>query len=90
MDGKPLSTGLITFVLADGKKGRRLSQRISNGTYAFSDAIESGAYFAEISSPKATGNATVETIPPEYNSNTTLTMQLAPGTNVIDFALTSR
>jgi len=52
IDGMPLSNGLITFVSADPKKRKRLSQRITNGTYAFSDGIESGVYFAEISSPK--------------------------------------
>ncbi len=90
MGGKPLSTGLITFVLADGKKTRRLSQRISNGIYAFSEGMESGVCFVEIRSPKATGDATVETIPAEYNSNTTLTAHLAPGSNFMDFDLNSR
>lgn len=90
MDETPLSSGLITFV--DEKKRQRVSRRISNGTYAFSDTIESGCYFVEISSPRATGNVAVETIPPKYNCNTTLKMQLVlvPGTNVVDFSLSSR
>lgn len=87
VDENPLSNGVIVFVLTSGKKKQRFSQQIRNGAYAFSRKIEPGVYSVEISSPKSTGDVTVETIPPKYNSNTTLTVQLAPGSNTMDFLL---
>ena len=90
IDGRPLSSGQITFVLMDRMKKQRVSQPVSNGAYAFSDVIESGSYFIEITSPTASGKATVETIPPWYNSETTLRLDLARGTNFADFELSSR
>ena len=69
IDGKPLSNGLIAFVLTDGKKKQRYSQQIRNGSYAFSDVIESCVYSVEISSPRTTGNVTIEPFP----QNTTVT-----------------
>ena len=90
LDEKPLANGLITLVLADGKKKQRICQPIRNGEYTFPDAIESGVYLVEISSPRTTGNVTIETIPPQYNSNTVLTVQIMQGDNSADFDLSSR
>jgi hypothetical protein len=87
LDGIPLGNGVITFVPADPKKTKRLSQRITNGAYAFPARIQTGTYHVEISVPKPTANGTVETIPPQYNSRTTLVVSFPPGSTTVDFAL---
>jgi hypothetical protein len=100
MDGVPVAQGLITFVPADGKTANA-SAAIKDGTYKVK-AVP-GSMRVQISSPKVTGkrkayddpNAPMidnleEGIPARYNASTTLTAEIQPGANIIDWPLTSK
>lgn len=104
VDGAPLATGIITFKPAEGTEGPVVGEPIADGKYNLvaGQGPVPGKYRVEISSTKqgdqkvvvvpgeAPGYTTIETIPPQYNKNSTLTAEIKEGSNEQDFALNSK
>ncbi len=97
--GEPIDGGTITFIptSAAGTKGGGL---IENGTYRVESKVgpSPGPQRVEIRWPKPTGQKfrnefgeeisnRKEGLPDKYHANSTLTAEIKPGNNVIDFAL---
>jgi hypothetical protein len=102
LDNAPLETGMITFLPSDGK-GASAGATITNGKYR--TKIEPGPKKVSIISEKVIGQTprdpadptgeqitqTQQIIPPQYNDQTTLTLDVpAGGKNDADFTLTSK
>ncbi len=99
MDGKPLDQGIISFVSAD-VRGAPVTVNVTAGKYQLETTI--GNKQVQISAPQVVGtrkeyngpNAplveiTAERLGPEYNSRTTLTYTVMPGTNTKDWDVQS-
>ncbi|WP_250847133.1 hypothetical protein [Aquisphaera insulae] len=103
LDGKPLTTGTITFAPVNGGPGA--FGEITDGTYRFgkSDGPAPGRHKVEIVSVQSSGRTipspdipgeTIEEsrniIPPDYNAHTTLEVDVKPdGDNSFRFELAS-
>jgi hypothetical protein len=104
LDGKPLETGSILFVPAPGVHGAVAGGAIQNGRYELTDKAEAaiGANRVEIRSARSTGKAiqyapgtavsreVIQLIPKRYNSESELKVEVKPGPNTADFAVTSK
>ena len=102
LDGAPVTSGSIVF-LPEQSEGRKAAAAIEDGNYTVpaEEGLLPGKYRVEVSWQKPTGkkipsadpgmltDETKEAIPAKYNSNSTLTAELAPGEASKDFALTS-
>ena len=102
-DGVPIASGNIVF-LPEQSEGRKAAAAIEDGNYVVpaEEGLLPGKYRVEVSWHKPTGrkipsadpgimmDETKEAIPPKYNSDSTLTAELAPGEASKDFALTSK
>ena len=102
-DGVPVASGNIVF-LPEQSEGRKAAAAIEDGNYVVpaEEGLLPGKYRVEVSWHKPTGrkipsadpgimmDETKEVIPARYNSDSTLTADLAPGEASKDFALTSK
>jgi hypothetical protein len=99
VDGQPVTSGVISFVPADGK-GTPVTVDITSGNYTAQAAA--GSKRVQISAPTVTGrrkeyegpdaplvDITEEIVPPKYNSDTELTFEVKPGANQKDWAVES-
>jgi len=103
LDGQPVTMGSIVFLQA-GAEGRKAAAAIEQGIYSIpaSDKLLPGSYRVEISWHKPTGRRiasadpgmtaeeTREAVPAKYNSESTLTVEIAGGDVAKDFALVSK
>jgi hypothetical protein len=104
LDGTPVDGGAITFTPTEGGSGSQVGAPIVGGKYraAPRPAPAPGSYRVSISWKKPTGrkvptpgdqtvlmDQTAEAIPPQYNTNSTLTKEIKRGSNTINFELTS-
>lgn len=105
LDGQPLECGVIQFVPIDGTQGIATGGSIEKGLYRLADAAAPavGRNRVEIRAMRPTGNKVpkpfappgemidelVAAVPPQYNSNSKLTVEVKPGENAADFAITA-
>jgi hypothetical protein len=105
IDGKPLEQGSILFTPTDGTKGSSSGGEIKNGRYRISkaDGPAIGWNRVEIRATRKTGKMIqkpfapagqmveeqVELIPPQFNSQSELKVEVKPGDNTADFQVTS-
>jgi hypothetical protein len=97
LDGTPLPFGSISFMGAEG--GRNASTGIANGQYSIpaESGPNLGKYRVTIlgyqqAPPEDAGDeasAGQQVVPPQYNANTTLEVQITAGENTHSFALTT-
>lgn len=98
LDGQPLQEGAISFVPADGKTASA-GGTITDGKYSV--AVPPGPKRVEITASKVVGqrpayagdpnspmiDITKSIVPPRYNSQSELTLEVQSGDNQKDFAL---
>ena len=97
--GEPLAVASITFI-PTSEKGVKSGGLVENGTYKVEPklGLGPGPHRVEIRWAKATGkkfknefgeelDARREGLPDKYHTNSTLTADLKPGQNVLDFDL---
>lgn len=101
LDGQPAGPGNIVFAPEAGGEGTKIAASLEDGKYLIGPerGAKPGSYRVEISWSKKTGrqvpsadpgimmDETKEAIPPQYNTQTTLSRELKPGENVHDFEL---
>lgn len=100
VNGQPATSGIISFVPADGKTAPVTVEIQSGGQYS-AQAV-AGAKQIQISIPVVVGKRpeyngpgapmieiTEESVPAKYNSETELTFDLKPGANQKDWAVES-
>jgi hypothetical protein len=106
LDGKPILKGSIRFVPTAGTKGTVAGGPIENGRYRLSVAggPAVGSNHVEIHAARKTGRLVPkamapagqmeeeqgEAVAPQFNSATTLTVEVKPGDNTADFAVGSK
>jgi hypothetical protein len=106
LDGNPLMQGSILFAPIEGARGTITGGKIENGHYQLSDAasVSVGWNRVEIRAMRKTGRMVpkpfarhgemiddqTEAIPKQFNSESTLKVEVKPGDNVADFRVTSR
>jgi len=88
VNGLALERGSITFVRAAGTVSKKETAPIQGGQYALKRKLASGSYKVEIRELQKAGSSTVETLPPRYNANTQLMLEVMAGENTLDFLLT--
>jgi hypothetical protein len=102
LDGAPVDGGVISFVPKDESGGATpKGGPITGGKYAV--PLGAGSYRVEISWPKKTGrkvgtpgdpevqmDETVEAVPSNYNSASTLSADVKPGATTFNFDLKSQ
>lgn len=104
LDGESISKGTITFFPTAGNQGPATGGTIQDGHYHLSrtDGPFVGKNRIEISAPRKTGQKVpwprnpnkmvdeiVESVPPQYNEESTLVREVQQGPNVLDFELRS-
>jgi hypothetical protein len=105
LDGKPLAKGSILFEPIQGTRGTVIGGPIEQGRYQFSAAVGPaiGWNRVEIRAMRYTGKMIpkplappgqmipqqVEAIPPRFNSESVLKVEIKPGDNTADFDVTS-
>ena len=91
IDGKPLRTGTIEFVMNSLKSDFRLRRPIRNGNYSFSkkDGMRPGRYTIEVRATRD-GAIPLDKLPSKYNDVSELEIELKPGSTNFDLALVSR
>jgi hypothetical protein len=100
LDGKPLEKGAISYVPANAKDSPATAE-ISGGKYELQ--VMAGKNAVQISAPVVVGKRkeyegpdaplveiTEESVPPKYNSETTLSFDVQPGKNSKDWAIESQ
>jgi hypothetical protein len=104
VDGKPLEKGIITIKPAEGTEGPVVGGPIEGGKYQIKagEGPVIGEHRVEISSTKVgeqkvvvvpgepPGYTSIETIAPQYNTRSTLTVTIKEGSNEQDFPLDSK
>jgi hypothetical protein len=103
LDGAPVTAGNIVF-LPQGGEGPKAAAAIEEGKYMIpaEDGLKPGVYRVEVSWHKPTGrkvpssdpgimmDETKEAVPAKFNTDSTLTAELAAGQAEKDFALTTK
>ncbi len=97
VNGVPLEEGVITFSPAD-KNGETVTRKVTAGKYEAK--MVAGNKFVQISAPVVVGMRkesthpdaplipeTEESLPPRYNSESELTLEVKPGMNAKDWNL---
>ena len=97
VDGKPLEKGAISYAPADNQ-GSPVTADVVSGKYELQ--VPSGQKFVQISAPVLVGKKKQyegpdapydefydESLPPKYNSQTTLKFDVQPGKNTKDWAV---
>jgi hypothetical protein len=100
VDGKPLEKGAISYAPADNQ-GSPVTANVAGGKYELQ--VQAGKKFVQISAPVLVGKKKQyegpdapydefydESLPPQYNSKTTLTFDVQPGKNAKDWAVESQ
>jgi hypothetical protein len=100
VDGQPMEKGAISFFPTDGKSPTT-GGAIKAGQYQVQVPV--GAMTVKISMPKVVGQkklyntpnspaypVTAEALPPRYNDQTTLKLEVKPGTTTKDWELQSK
>jgi hypothetical protein len=102
LDGVPIANGNIAFRPSGNTKGPAVGGPIQDGQYAIAVAKGPvvGTNCVEIHSWKKTGRKVQDPgmgmvdekvdLPERYNTQSTLTAEIQPGTNTLDYALTSK
>jgi hypothetical protein len=106
LDGEPVDGGVIIFTQGTGPGSDKGNAPIQGGKYVVAGEaaknLTPGSYTVQIhwikrlaksgpDQPNADTNPAVkEFIPPQYNSKSTLTKEIALGTNNLDFDLKSK
>jgi hypothetical protein len=105
LDRQPLEQGSIRFLPTEGVEGAIACAAIVNGRYQLSVKAGPalGWNRVEINGARKTGRMidkpfpqrgmteeTVEAVPPQYNTASTLKFEAKPGDNAADFDLTSK
>ena len=106
LDGKPVEQGSILFTPVDGTKGAVTGGQIEKGLYQLSIAAGAAVGWnrVEIRAMRKTGKMVprpfaqhgemveeqVEAIPPRFNSESTLKVEVKSGENTEDFEVSSR
>lgn len=86
VNGRPLTKGTIAFIaLADVGKQPAIAS-VEMGGYELS-GLRAGQYRVEIRSPQSTTAGTLETIPPQYNVNSELLVEVPRHEIMVDFSL---
>jgi hypothetical protein len=105
LDGQPLEQGTIQFTPIEGTKGVPTGGSITSGRYRLADAAAPtvGCNRVEVRAMRPTGKKVpkpfappgetidelVAAVPPKYNSQSTLKIEVKPGENTADFDITS-
>jgi hypothetical protein len=103
LDGEPVTAGSIAF-FPTADSGRKAAAAIEQGAYALAktDGLPPGKYRVEINWPKPTGKKIAsadpgmqademrEVVPPKYNRDSTLTVEITGKDMPKDFDLISR
>jgi len=93
MDGEPFYPGVITFQPAQGRASR--AKLTPEGEYELIylrdiEGAKIGRHTVRIGNPSEEDERLRgEGVPAQYNTETTLTAEVEPGQNTIDFALKS-
>jgi hypothetical protein len=106
LDGKPLVSGSIQFAPIEGTRGVVTAGSIENGRYKLSNKIGPAVGWnrVEICSARKTGKMIQKAmappgvmmeewtpiVPPKFNNDSTLKVNITPGENNADFALESK
>ena len=99
LDGQPVETGSISFLPTDGTQGPMAAGQISKGQYSIAAKVGPvvGKYSVQIEAFRDTGKKneggspiSEPMIPPQYNSQTTLKVEIKKGANTHDFTLQSQ
>ena len=106
LDGAPVDGGAVSFVPTGGAGGTgAVGAQIVGGKYTIREdqGLAPGSYRVEIVWKKKTGrqvpapgdpgntvDETAQVIPPQYNTKSTLTADIKPGTSTLDFDLKAR
>jgi len=102
LDGTPLDDATISFVPTAGGARQSAWTTIKGGEYSIveKDGLGTGPFRVEIRALRPTGEKpnpneptmvpSKEIISGRYNSNSALTVEIKPGANTADFALTSK
>ena len=100
--GRPLPEGAVMLFPIDGTAGRGGNTEVKDGQYQISEEqlLYSGKYSVSVMAVRGTGRKVPvpdmpgvmeevmeQYIPKQYSSESTLTIELQPGTNVSDFDL---
>lgn len=102
-DAVPIDSGSISFLPDDGSKRVKVATAIENGHYAVTagKGASVGSYRVEINWAKKTGRQipsadpgisteeTIEGLPTQFNTTSTLQREVKPGVNSFDFELDS-
>lgn len=97
-DGQPVAKGTIRFTPTGGTKGPMAMAEIADGQYAITMAAPVvGKHTVQIEGIRDTAKKDElgrpigeQFIPAKYNEKTTLSVEIAKGTNNHDFALTAK
>ena len=104
LDGEPVGGGTISFAPQDGTQGYSVTGVMDeNGYYevGYDSGPTTGNYAAMVNWKQPTGeksidqasgitmDVTAEAIPPKYNMNTELVVEINEGSNEYDFELTT-
>lgn len=99
LDGQPLETGSISFWPTDGTQGPMATGPIAAGQYSLESKVGPvvGKHSVKIEAIRDTGKKndggspiTEQIVPPQYNAQTTLKVEIKQGENTQDFELKSR
>jgi hypothetical protein len=106
LDGKPIEQGSVLFTPAEGVKGMAAGGVIENGRYQLSSqrGPTLGMNRVEIHAAKKSGrkipkpmsstgemiDEAIDAVAPQFNSQTTLRVEIKPGDNTADFEVASR
>jgi hypothetical protein len=106
LDGVPVEFGTISFFSGTGPGSDKGNAQIQDGKYVIEGEraknLTPGSYKVQIFSNKKAGEVPnrsdpgtsedqiINVIPPQFNTETTLTRDLKSGTNKLDFHLTSK
>lgn len=99
LDGQPIETGSISFWPTDGTQGPMAMGQISASQYTLEAKVGPvvGKHSVRIEAFRDTGKKNdggspivEQVIPPQYNAQTTLKVEIKQGANAHDFALKSQ
>jgi hypothetical protein len=102
LDGAPLDEATITFVPEDGGQRQAAWAPVVGGKYAIdsSSGLGSGKFRVEIRAVRSSGDkanpneptlmTAKDIVPAKYNDKSELTVEIKPGKNSADFAVTSK
>lgn len=92
LDGKPLAGASVRFApMGEARGSRGLTDEQGNYELAYLRDIQGAALGKhKVTITTATEDQPAERLPARYNTASTLSVDVAPGNNIHDFALTSK